>query len=285
MRQLIVPVSIFILLNIAQTVVASETTQFIRIPSTLFGPSGLLLTQSIDTREAKKLEIGIGFSSEESKQPDFTETMTTATATLGLSSTIEASVQVPYFTEVQYPGTESSSELGDLNLSLKWRFMDASPDLNFPGFALSFTVFFPTGDPKTGSGTVESWGVKALIVSSAEAEIVLPFKKTLLLGFYADGGIYIQDSGDPTEEKHGVIDLGFLIPLTSSKNIQLLLEGNGRLSREKPMPIGEAEYLAGTLGLRYVTHHIALTGGWQRRLNEKESEDTDLFLFQGSYTF
>ena len=285
MRQLIVPVSIFILLNIAQTVVASETTQFIRIPSTLFGPSGLLLTQSIDTREAKNLELGIGFSSEESKQPDFTETMATATATLGLSSTIEASVQVPYFTEVQYPGTESSSELGDLNLSLKWRFMDASPDLNFPGFALSFTVFFPTGDPKTGSGTVESRGVKALIVSSAEAEIVLPFKKTLLLGFYADGGIYIQDSGDPTEEKHGVIDLGFLIPLTSSKNIQLLLEGNGRLSREKPMPIGEAEYLAGTLGLRYVTHHIALTGGWQRRLNEKESEDTDLFLFQGSYTF
>ena len=282
MRRLFVFAFLLFTLNMPRMATASEMTQFIHMPSTLNGPSGLLLTQSIDTLPPQKWGVGLGFSREKSDQPRFAETQAIFTGIMGLRENLEASMQIPYFTDVEL-GDKSESGAGDVNLSLKWRFMDASPDLNFPGFALSFSVFLPTGDQENRVGTVDAWGIKALLVSSAEAEIALP-RRTVLMGFYANGGIYIQDNGDPTQEKHGIIDLGILVPLNETRQVQLLLEGNGRLRREKP-GIGESEYRAGTLGLRYVRQNMTLTGAWQRRFNDLDQDDTNLLLFHGTYGF
>lgn len=270
-------------LGVPRFAMASEMTQFLRMPSTLNGPSGLLLTQSIDTLKPKQYGVGIGFSTEDSDKPAFTETQALFTGIVGLNKNLEASLQIPYFTESQLVGAgKSESGVGDVNMSLKWRFMDASPDLNFPGFALSLSVFLPTGDPEKGVGVVDAWGVKALLVSSAEAEIALP-SKTILMGFYANGGIYIQDLGDRTQERHGIIDLGILVPLNDTKRIQLLLEGNARMRRETRGR--ESEYGAGTIGLRYILKNLTFTGALQHRFNDLDSDNTTLFLFQGTYGF
>ncbi|MBL4756943.1 MAG: TVP38/TMEM64 family protein, partial [Rhizobiales bacterium] len=69
----------------------------------------------------------------------------------------------------------------DINLSLKWRIFDPSTEINIPGFALSFTAFLPTGDLKTGTGKVDSWGLKVLMISSAELEISL-LSQNFLMG-------------------------------------------------------------------------------------------------------
>jgi len=280
MRRLFFLGFLLFILGVPQLGRASEMTQFLRMPSTLNGPSGLLLTQSIDTLPPKQYGVGIGFSTEDSDKPTFTETQALFTSIVGLNQNMEASLQIPYFTESQEGAGKSESGVGDVNLSLKWRFMDASPDLNFPGFALSVSVFLPTGDPQKGLGTVDAWGLKALIVSSAEAEIALP-SSTILMGFYTNAGIYIQDSGDSTQERHGIIDLGILLPLNDTKRIQLLLEGNARIRRETRGR--ETEYGAGTIGLRYVLKNLTFTGAVQHRFNDVDSDNTNLFLFNGTY--
>ncbi len=277
--------SFLILLLLNHSALASDTTLFFRIPSTLSGLRGLLLTQSIDTLPPKTLEVGLGASGKNNNKPnDFTEYVVYATTAMGLTPNLEVAAQIPYMANSNKTGKDENNG-GDVNLSLKWRFLEPSTDLNFPGFALSLTAFFPTGDPKIGAGAVDSWGLQALIVSSAETEISF-FSYQMLMGFYADGGIYFQDSGDLSEEQYGLIDLGVLVPLNETRQVQLLLEGNFRVNRQTFVPANaNADYTALTPSLRYVTKNIALTAGWQHRFNEKPNDDSDSLLFQGSYSF
>jgi len=281
MRRLSMGGTLMALLALAQPAWAG-VTEFNRISSTYSGLSGLLITQSIDTLSPGKVEIGLGGSYESGKvgTADLTVTELTSTLTIGLTPSLEISTQVPYYSDVEI-GPSSQSELGVVNLSAKWRFLEPSTDLNFPGFALSLTVYFPTGEPKLDPLTVDSWGLKALVVSSAETEVGLP-NSTVLVGFYADGGFYIQDSGDPTEERHAIVDLGLLIPLIDSRELQLMLEGSGRIDRNAF--IGN-EYAAATIGLRYVGRHLAVNGGYQRRIGQAPFDDSNLAIFYGSYFF
>ncbi len=264
---------------------ASSATQFIRIPATLFGPSGLMLTQSIDTLPQNAFEFSLGVSGEDSDQPNnYTELTTYATIGVGLSSSLEATLQVPYVADSNKIGSDEN-DIGDVNLSIKWRFLDPNTNLTLPGFAVSITGFFPTGDPQKGIGEVDSWGVKALLISSAEVEITL-FSYQLLMGVYADGGVFFQDSGDPTEEQYGVVNLGFLLPLNETRQLQLLLEGNAKVDRQTFVPANaNGDYKAVTSSLRYVAKQIALTAGWQHRFNENPNDDSDLLMLQGSFIF
>ncbi len=257
-------------------------TEFNRISTTVNGASGLFITQSIDTLAPGKVEVGLGLLYEDGgkNQLDMTVTELSTTLTVGLTPSIEVWAQIPYFSDIEI-GPTSESDVGDINLSVKWRFLEPSTELNFPGFAFSLSVFFPSGDQKSRPGAVDSWGLKGLLVSSAETEVGLP-DSTVLVGFYANGGIYIQDSGDPTEESHGVIDLGLLIPLVDSRALQLMLEGNGRVKRNSF--IGN-EYAGFTGGLRYVTRHVAINGAWQRRIGQDPFDDSNQLIFYGSYLF
>ncbi len=263
-----------------------RASEFNRISSTYNGLSGLFITQSIDTLPPAKVEVGFGLSYEDGKNltsnTDLKVTELTSTLTVGVTPSIEVSAQLPYYLKVEdAPVRNDDSELGVANLSAKWRFLEPNTELNFPGFALSLTFYFPTGDQNFDPNTVDSWGLKALVVSSAEAAVGTP-NASVLIGFYADGGIYIQDSGDPTEEQHGIIDLGLLIPLIESRELQLILEGNGRTKRNTF--IGN-EYAAATIGLRYVSRHLAVNGGYQYRVGQSPFDDSNLLIFYGSYFF
>ncbi len=282
MRRLFLLGVIALTVSFTQSSWATQTT-FSRVSSTFSGGTGLFITQSINTLGPGKLETGLGLSSQDGRRgsEDLAITELSPTFTFGLTPSMELSAQIPYFVNLEI-GDTSTSSVGDVNLSLKWRFMEASTDLNFPGFAFQLTAFLPTGGERIeGTAQVESWGAQLLLISSAETEVGSQ-DMNMLIGFYADGGVYIQDPGDPTEENSGVINLGVLVPLNESRELQLILEANGRVNREFPL---EREYAAATAGLRYATRHLALNGGFQRRINQSPFEDSSRLIFYGSYLF
>lgn len=256
---------------------ASDQTEFVKTSPTVFGASGLLFTQSADTLAPGQVEVGVSFSYEQSNRPDFTLNELSPTVTVGLLDGLELSARAPYLA-VNVVGEEEQS-IQDVDVSLKWRFLDANEKNNIPAFGLSFTYFHPAGKEELRS--FESWGFKALIVSSAEVELGKPYG--ILVGLYADGGVVVFDLGKSSEEKHGLIDFGALFPLNESKQLHLLLEAN--ITRENDT-LFEGDYTGMTAALRYVTSHLNVTGGIQKRIrSETGVNDTNRFVFQGSYLF
>ncbi len=283
MRRLFLLGIITITIGFTQLALSQETA-FNRVSSTLSGGSGLFTTQSINTLAPGRLEVGLGLSYEDGNHKtlgDLTIPKLSSTVTVGLSPNIEASAQIPYFLNLKV-GNDTESSIGEINLSVKWRLMEASTDLNFPGFAFHLTAFLPTGGDKSkGTAKLESWGAQLLLVSSAEAEVGLP-DMHVLVGFYADGGVYIQDTGETTEDNTGILDLGILVPLSEAKEIQLIIEANARVKQELLL---ERQYAALMGGIRYIKRHIALNAGWQHRINQSPLEDSDRLIFYGSYFF
>lgn len=256
---------------------AEHHTEFVKTSPTVFGPSGLLFTQSADTLAPGRVEIGFSFSREQSDRPDFTLNELSPTVTAGLLERLELSARVPYLA-VNVFGEEEQS-IQEVDISLKWRFLDADKKDNTPAFGLSVTYFQPAG--KEALRRFESWGFKALIVSSAEVELGKPHG--VLVGLYADGGVMISDLGKSSEEKHGLIDFGALFPLNETKQLQLLLEAN--ITRQNHT-LFEGDYTGMTAALRYVTSRLNVTGGIQRRIrSESGVDDTNRFVFQGSLQF
>jgi hypothetical protein len=130
---------------------------------------------------------------------------------------------------------------------------------------------------------VDSWGIKALLIASTQANLSRSLYDFYYVGLYADGGIVIQNIDEPTEEKHAIVDLGVLFPLTDSRRLQLILEGNATVKDQTPF---EGNYIAITGALRYVTAHIHLSGGIQHRFKQDTgTKDTDRFVFQAGYLF
>lgn len=260
------------------TAVWSADSGMVRIPPSVFGPSGLLFTQSADTLDSGEIAVGMSFAHEGSRTPDFTIDELSTTLTLGLPGRIELSARAPYFVQVESSGFRDGG-LSDVDLTIKWRFLEYDAEYNLPAFGLSVTYYLPAG--KENLRLVDSWGVKALIVSSAEVEVGAPHG--FLAGFYADGGIFLRDLNRPSEEKYGLIDLGILIPVTESRRLQTILELNAVLKNEIP---SEGNYTAITGGLRYVSPRLSVTGGIQHRFkSEDRFDDTNRLLVQASYLF
>lgn len=267
------------------THVLAEDTAFVRTPATVFGPSGLIFTQSADTLSPGKMEAGFSVTHEHSStDPDFIINEVSATMAFGLPGRIELAVHAPYMFNFESHGEDNAGMEGG-DLSVKWRFLDQDMDLGLPALGLSLSYFFPIGNQKRGFEVVDSWGIKALLIASTQANLSRSLYDFYYVGFYADGGIFIRDIGEPSEEKHARVDLGVLFPLTDSRQLQLILEGNTTV---RDQALFEGNYMAITGALRYVTSHIHFSGGIQHRFKRDkgiQDTDTDRFIFQAGYLF
>lgn len=278
---------VFIMTLIAPTAWAAETA-LIRHPSTTFGPSGLLFTQSTNTLSPGKVEIGIGFAHEHSSNnPDHTINEISATVTAGVLPWAEVSAHVPYIYRFESHGIETDGIQGG-ELSLKWRFLNQYEDFGLPAMGASLTYFSPIDSKVSAFDVVDSWGLKGLFLASAEVDISPSLHYSYHAGLYANAGIFIRDLGKPTEERHGLLDLGMALPLSPSRRLQLIFEANTTLRNEIPL---QGNYTGITAALRYVTSSFQLTGGMQRRLKQDDEdvkiEDTnpDRFILYASYLF
>lgn len=263
----------------------AEGTELVRTPSTIFGPSGLLFTQSTDTLLPGEIEVGMGVAYEHSStDPDYLINEVAATVTFGILDWAEVSARIPYVYNFESHGTESDGLQGG-ELSLKWRFFNQGEYLGLPAAGFSLTYFSPLGSKIDEFGVVDSWGLKGLLLASAEVDLSPSLFHYYYVGLYAAGGIFIRDRDNPAEEKHGLIDLGIALPLIESRRLQLILEANSTVRNQIPL---QGNYTAITGALRYVTPSFQLTGGVQHRLKrDEEIEDTDpdRFVFQASYLF
>lgn len=261
----------------------AQETNLVQIPPTLFGPTGLLFTQSTDTLPPGRFALGLSVIHEDSTIPDFTVNEAVATLTAGLNGRTELSVQVPYMFNFERAGNTESG-LRDVNLSFKWRVMDQNMEMNLPAFGLSLTYYTPTTDDANRLfATIDTWGVKALLVSSAEVDIAYPVG-SYIVGFYIDGGVFIRDEDDDAlKEKHGIVDAGILLPLNESRQLHLLLEANATAKNNLPL---EGNYTAATAAVRYVTSVINLTAGAQFRFKRDDFiDDTQKLILQASLLF
>lgn len=263
-------------------------TELVRLPSTSLGPTGLLFTQSTDTLSPGSVEVGIGFAHEHSSNnPDYTINEISATVTVGVLPWAEVSARVPYMYSFESHGIETDGIQGG-EISLKWRFLNQDEAFGLPAMGLSLTYFSPIDSKVNAFDVVESWGLKGLFLASAEVDLSPSLHYYYHAGLYANAGIFIRDLGKPTEERHGLLDLGIALPLSPSRRLQLIFEANTTLRNEIPL---QGNYTGLTAALRYVTSSFQLTGGIQRRLKQDdedvEIEDTnpDRFVFYASYLF
>lgn len=275
-------IGFLILISIPVSTAWAEEEELFRDPATTFGPSGLLFTQSTDTLLPGKIEVGFGVAYEHSStDPDFLINEVAATVTFGISDRVEVSARVPYVYNFESHGVDSSGISGG-EFSLKWRFLNQG-DFRLPAVGFSLTYFTPLGSNLHEFDTVEFWGLRGLLLTSAQVDLSPSMFDHYYAGLYADGGIFIRDLGKPTEEKHVLMDLGISLPLIESRRLQLILEGNATLKNEMPL---QGNYTALTGALRYVTPSFHLTGGVQHRLKQDEGiQDTDRFVFQTGYLF
>jgi hypothetical protein len=265
------------------TSVFADNGASIRTAATVYGPSGLIFTQSADTLLSGKMQAGLIVTREHSSpNPDYSINEVAATMTFGLPRRIELAVHVPYMLNFESHGAENAGlEGGDL--SVKWRFLDQDVDIGIPALGLSLSYFFPIGNQKRGFEVVDSWGIKALLIASTQVNLSRSLYDFYYVGFYADGGIFVRDIGSSDEEKHGRADLGALFPLTESRRLQLILEGNATVKDQAPF---EGNYIAITGALRYVASHVQFSGGIQHRFKQDAGiQDTDRFVFQAGYQF
>jgi hypothetical protein len=255
--------------------------KLVHMPATVYGPSGLLFTQSPDTLPKGSVEVGLSFAHQDTSTPDFTINEAAATVTAGLSGRIELAAHVPYMVNFESHGNHDDGR-EDVDLSFKWRFLDQNPDLSIPALALSLSYYIPTGGNDRRFGTVDSWGVKALVVSSAEADLANPVG-SYIIGVYLDGGMFIRDTPQSKVLNHGIVDAGLLLPLSESRRLQFLLEANATINDEVPL---EGNYTAVTGALRYVTTSANLTVGFQHRFQRDTGvDDADRLIAQASYLF
>lgn len=257
-------------------------TKIDNTPVTFFGPTGLIFTQSADTLDPGKAVTAISFTHERNVDSDLSSKNELAgTITLGLKRKIEVSAQIPFLINQEgFVSSDDKNNLEDINLSAKWRFFEQYEKYNVPAFGLSLTYYFPTA--KEAFQEVDTWGIKVLLVSSAYTDIAQPLG-SYIVGFYADGGIFLADVGRSGEEKHGLFDLGINFPLDESGQLNLLIEGNLTFKNDIPF---ERNFFATTAGLRYITTSLNVTAGLQHRIKRDEGfDDTNSLVIQAGYIF
>lgn len=278
---------VFIIALIAPTAWA-EGTKLVRLPSTFFGPSGLLFTQSTETLSPGKVEVGVGFAHEHSSNnPDYTINEFSATVTVGVLPWAELSARVPYIYRFESHGIITDGIQGG-ELSLKWRLINQDEDLSIPAMGFSLTFFSPIDGKVNAFDVVDSWGIKGLLLASAEVDLSPSLRYSYYAGLYANAGVFVRDLDKPTEERHGLIDLGMALPLSQSRRLQLIFEANTTVRNQIPL---QGNYTGLTAALRYVTPSFQLTGGIQHRLKQDDEEEViedtnpDRLVIQASYLF
>lgn len=263
-------------------VCAGETDIAHNTPLTIFGPSGLIFTQSADTLDPGRIGTAVSFIHERNQGPDITaKNELAATITLGLKEGLELSAQIPFLLDQGVVvNSDDKNNLEDINISAKWRFLEQNTEYNLPAFGLSLTYYLPMA--KEAFQVVESWGIKLLLVSSASVDIAQPLS-SYIVGFYADGGFFLADINGSKEEKHGILDLGINFPLDPTRELNLIIEGNLTIQNNIPL---ERDFLAFTTGLRYIATSFDLTAGLQRRFKLDEGiDDTNSLILQAGLFF
>ena len=261
-----------------------EAAKVINRPANLQGLTGLIFTNSAYTQPRGRIVAGLAGIAENSSDPNFSILQGFATITAGITDRIEIGIRG------QGIGTNFGSSqtretgLGDTDVLLKWRITSEYDP--FPAIALGIAYTFPTGDSAKGYSDVQDYGLRFMLIGTAEKEMPGDY----FIGVYFEGQVCYKDKlpwtdGKSYSEKYGVVNAGLLFPLTESRKLQAMFEYTTVV--KKNIPTVNAENSTGFMpGLRYVTEHANISVGVQFYHREAQGyDDTLRYVGTLSYAF
>ncbi|NTW59464.1 MAG: hypothetical protein HGA43_09875 [Nitrospirae bacterium] len=261
-----------------------DASRVINRPANIQGLTGLIFTNSAYTQPKGRIVVGLASIGENSSDPNFSIAQGFATITAGITDRIEIGIRA------QAIGTNFGSSktretgFGDTDVLVKWRI--SSEYDPFPAIALGVAYTFPTGDSAKGYNDVEDYGLRFMVIGTAEKEMPGDY----FIGVYFEGQVCYKDKipwtdGKSYSEKYGVVNAGLLFPLTESRKLQAMFEYTTVV--KKNIPTVNAENSTGFMpGLRYVTENANISVGVQFYHREEAGfNDTLRYVGTLSYAF
>jgi hypothetical protein len=248
----------------------SSDANVYRAPSAS-GLTGLLVMNTADT-----MGPGLTLAATGSDQNAFgtIENVRTATAALiaGFSENVELSVKAKALS-VQPTGGTAERGMGDSEAMLKWIFHNQNE--NLPRMAIGLGGIFPTGDSKKGLTELEHWGLRAMLMASAE----VPAFDDSFIGLYAEvQGVAIDKFGGTTAytDQYMVLNFGLAFPISDDNHLQFIIE-RSQVRKKDTGFIMDTNYTAITPGLRWASDHFSLSAGVQKLNYENDPTTTDKY--------
>jgi hypothetical protein len=253
-------------------------------PANLQGLTGLIFTNSAYTQPKGRIVVGLASIGENSSDPNFSIAQGFATITAGITDRIEIGIRAQAIATNLGSSQTRETGLGDTDVLVKWRI--SSEYDPWPAIALGIAYTFPTGDSANGYNDVEDYGLRFMVIGTAEKEMPGDY----FIGVYFEGQVVYKDKfpwtdGKSYSEKYGVVNAGLLFPLTESRKLQAMLEYTTVV--KKNIPTVNAMDSTGLMpGLRYVTEHANISVGVQFYDREEAGfEDTLRYVGTLSYAF
>lgn len=261
-----------------------DASKVINRPANLQGLTGLMFTNSAYTQPKGRIVAGLATIAENSSDPNFSIIQGFATITAGITDRIEIGIRGQGIATNLGSSNTRETGLGDTDVLVKWRI--SSEYDPWPAIALGLAYTFPTGDSAKGYNDVEDYGLRFMLIGTAEKEMPGDY----FIGVYFEGQVVYKDKlpwtdGKSYSEKYGIVNAGLLFPLTESRKLQAMFEYTTVV--KKNIPTVNAMDSTGFMpGLRYVTEHVNISFGVQFYDREEAGfEDTLRYVGTLSYAF
>jgi len=261
-----------------------DASTVINRPANIQGLTGLIFTNSAYTQPKGRIVVGLASIGENSGDPNFSIAQGFATITAGITDRIEIGIRGQAIATNLGSSQTRETGLGDTDVLVKWRI--SSEYDPWPAIALGLAYTFPTGDSAKGYNDVEDYGLRFMVIGTAEKEMPGDY----FIGVYFEGQVVYKDKipwtdGKSYSEKYGVVNAGLLFPLTESRKLQAMFEYTTVV--KKNIPTVNAMNSTGLMpGLRYVTEHANISVGVQfYHRDEAGFNDTLRYVGTLSYAF
>ena len=259
---------------------AAEELEVINRPVNMQGLTGLLFTTSPYTLPSGTLEVGAGVLSEQSSIPDFVLNKTPSlTVSYGLGSDKEISIKGSYI-HTRFGQETQERGAGDVELSWKWNFYRPNESASAPAAGIFFTGMVPVSTKnETNIGGVDHWGARLGMTTGRE----IPWGDHTI-ALFADASLFVRDlNDDRVRDRYGSLNVGFLLPISKNRNLQMLAEYTMMSGVDNPN-VDIIDHSAILYGLRVVTERFNITIGTQFLRKHAEGYDNSSSVI-GSSSF
>jgi hypothetical protein len=248
------------------------------------GLTGLIITNSAYTQPKGSMAIGLSAMAENSKVPNFSIIQGIVTLTGGITDRIEVGARAKVIATNLGSSDTRKIGAGDADLLVKWRATSAGDTL--PAIALGLAYTLPTGDSSKNLREVSHEGIRFMLIGTTEKEMPGDY----FIGIYFEGQLVFNDnlrgpSSSAYSDKYGVFNGGILLPLTSDRRFQAILEYNA-VTKKDVVTLYDKDYSALMPGLRYVTPNLNISIGVQFLQRDQAGFDNDArYVGTISYVF
>lgn len=257
-----------------------QELELINRPVNISGLTGLLFTTSPNVLSYKTIEISSSALSENSLVPSFSLNEYAISLSAGIGNEMEIALRGAYYTYTIDSQGIRSRNTDDVDIAFKWNFLSQNEDYPArPAIALIAGTTIPSKNRDLITSTVDHWAARIGLSMGSELSWM-----DHILDLYADAQVAVQDlSQEKTRDRYYYANIGMLLPISKSRNLQMLVEYNA-IAGKDVLTITGGDYTAVTYGLRLVNERFNMTIGSQF-LHKKEDGFDDSSRVVGLMSF